>query len=454
VSTTVNRERLEELVGRERQTFASRHPESQKLFFDGSDVLLRGVPMSWMSEWAGGFPIFFDRAVGSSLTDIDGNTYTDFCLGDTGAMAGHAPAAVADAVDRRYRMGSTTMLPTADAAWVAAELGRRFGLEVWQFSLTATDANRWALRLARELTGRPYVLVFNHCYHGTVDEAGAMLGDDGSVIRRDGNVGPSVDPRLTTKVIEFNDVNALRGALDPRDVACVLTEPALTNVGIVLPEPGFHDALRQITTETDTLLVVDETQTQAAGPGGFTAAHKLRPDVLTIGKAIAGGIPIGAFGMTRDLTNRINGAALDLADEGAVGGTLAGNALSMAAARATLELVLTEEAFARMDSLAETLAMGIREVIDSHGLPWHVARVGARTEYRYCPTPPRTGAESAAAADEILDSYLHCFLLNRGVLTTPFHNMALISPATAPTDIGAYLSTFASAIDDVLSPSA
>jgi glutamate-1-semialdehyde 2,1-aminomutase len=449
-TTVIDRTRLAALIRREQATFAERNPRSRALFADAGKTLLGGVPMSWMSEWAGGFPLFFQEAQGSSLTDVDGHTYVDLCMGDTGAMAGHAPQPVADAVEGQYGRGSTAMLPTADAAWVGRELGRRFGLDVWQFSLTATDANRWVLRLARQITGRPKVLVFNRCYHGTVDEAVISLDELGRPRSRPGNVGPAVDPTTTTKVIEFNDVDALERALEPGHVACVLSEPVLTNIGIVLPEPGYHEALREATRRTGTLLVLDETQTQCTGPGGYVGAHGLNPDFLTIGKAIAGGIPIGAYGMRQEVADRVLAPGIDLGDTGAVGGTLAGNALSMAAARATLEHVLTEEAFARMSALAERLVGGVQEVLNTRRVPWHIVRLGARAEYRFCPTMPRNGSESAAAHDGQLDTYMHCYLMNRDVLTTPFHNMTLMSPATSRDDVDHHTEVFAAAVDELL----
>jgi glutamate-1-semialdehyde 2,1-aminomutase len=324
-------------------------------------------------------------------------------------------------------------------------MASRFGLPKWQFTLTATDANRFAIRLAREITGRSRILVFSYCYHGTVDETFIVVGPDGPV-SRDGNVGPPVDPTETTAVVEFNDTEALEEALDGEEIACVLTEPALTNIGIVLPEPGFHDALRELTRRTGTLLAIDETHTFSAGPGGYTAAHALEPDLLTIGKAIAGGVPAGAFGMSQEVADRIlEQAGADYEDTGGVGGTLAGNALSAAAIRATLDEVLTAEAFERMIELATRFTAGVQEVIDDRGLPWHVVQLGARAEYGFLPEPPRTGGEAAAGSDPELEEYLHLFLLNRGVLITPFHNMALMSPATEREDVDRHTEAFAEA---------
>jgi glutamate-1-semialdehyde 2,1-aminomutase len=343
------------------------------------------------------------------------------------------------------------MLPSEDAVAVGDELVRRFGLDAWQFALTATDANRWVLRMAREITGRPKVLVFSYCYHGTVDETFVVVDDDGRPRPRQGNVGPAVDPTVTTTVVEFNDLDALEQALAGGDVACVLAEPALTNIGIVLPEQGYHDALRALTRAAGTLLVIDETHTFSAGPGGYTRAHGLDPDMLTIGKAIGGGVPVAAYGMTAEVAARVMAApGADLEDVGGVGGTLAGNALSLAATRATLAEVLTDDAFERMIGLAERHEQAVREVIESRELPWHVVRLGARAEYRFRAEPPRTGGEAAAASDAELDAYVHLYLMNRGVLITPFHNMALMCPATSADDVDQHAEVFAAAADELL----
>jgi glutamate-1-semialdehyde 2,1-aminomutase len=445
----IDRQRLAGLLDRERRRFADEHPRSRELFAETSKTLLGGVPMSWMTKWAGGFPVFFEEAKGARVVDVDGLSYVDFCLGDTGAMAGHAPEPTARAVERQIRRGTTVMLPSEDAAWVGRELVRRFGMDAWQFALTATDANRWVLRIARQLTGRPKVLVFNHCYHGTVDESVIEL-EDGVPRSRPGNVGPPVDPTITTKVVEFNDLAALEQALAPGDVAAVLTEPALTNIGIVLPDPGYHEAMREITRRTGTLLIIDETHTMSTGPGGYTAAHGLDPDILTVGKAIAGGVPIGAYGLRRELADRIMAADVDLEDVGGIGGTLAGNALSLAAARATLGEVLTDEAFAHMIPLAERFTAGVQEVLDSRRMPWNIVQIGARAEYRFSPTPPRNGGESAAAHDGELDDYMHVYPMNRGVLITPFHNMALMCPVTSEQDVDRHSAVFAEAVDELI----
>ncbi|KRT61498.1 MAG: class III aminotransferase, glutamate-1-semialdehyde 2,1-aminomutase [Chloroflexi bacterium CSP1-4] len=435
-------------MAREERRFVAQHPRSRALHERARHSLPGGVPMNWMAKWAGPFPVFVESAQGASFRDVDGNAYVDFCLGDTGAMAGHSPAPTVAAVEAQLSRGITHMLPTEDAAAVGEELTRRFGLPLWQFTLTATDANRFSLRLARLVTGRPKVVVHDHCYHGTVDEGFAWLTPEGRVEARRGNLGPAVDPALTTKVVPFNDVEALERALAPRDVAVVMIEPALTNVGIVLPEPGYLDAVRELTRRTGTLLLIDETHTFCAGPGGYTRVHGLEPDILVIGKAIGGGIPVGTYGMTAALAERVaTRTTLEDADVGGIGGTLSGNALSLAAVRATLGEVLTDEAFARMIPLAERWERGVTEVIAANEAPWHVTRLGCRAEYHFRPTPPRTGAEQWAAGDFELERYLHLHALNRGILLTPFHNMALVCPATTEADVDRHTEAFAEAVE-------
>ena len=392
--------------------------------------------------------MYLAQAHGSEITCIDGVTHIDFALGDTGAMSGHSPAATAAAVQQRVAVdgGITTMLPTTQAEEVAAELTRRFGLPLWSFTLSATDANRWAIRLARLVTGRPKILVFSYCYHGSVDETFAVPGPDGVAVSRPGNVAPPVPLHETTRVVEFNDLDALAKELAHGDVAAVLTEPALTNIGIVAPEPGFLEGVRRLCDESGTLLMIDETHTISVGPGGATKAWGLRPDIFIIGKSIGGGIPSGAYGITEAVaacvTELANSGAADIVDVGGVGGTLAGNALSTAAMHATLTQVLTEDAFTRMIALCDDYCAGVQSAIDAYELPWSLTQLGARAEYRFTSPAPRTGSESAAAADDLLDEYAHLFLSNRGILITPFHNMALMGPDTTAEQVAEHTQVF------------
>ncbi len=443
-----DRSRLRERLALEEERFAADHPRSRALSERARAHWLSGVPMTWMVRWAGGFPLFVAEGSGARFRDVDGREYLDLCLGDTGAMTGHAPAAAVEAVTAQARRGMTFMLPTEDAVWLGEELARRFGLPYWQAALTATDANRFAIRLARHLTGRPKILVFHWCYHGTVDETFVTLRD-GAVEPRAGNLGPPVDPSATTRVVEFNDVPALEAALAEGDVACVLAEPVMTNIGIVHPEPGFHAALREATRKTGTLLILDETHTISAGPGGCTRAWGLSPDMLTIGKPIAGGVPAAVYGVSDEVARRLE-IRTEEADTGGIGGTLAGNALSLAAMRATLESVLTEEAYARTIPLARRFAEGVAGAIAELGLPWHVAQLGCRAEYWFRPTPPRNGSESAASIDPELDRYMHLTAMNRGILMTPFHSMALVSPATTEADIDFHTRVFRESLDLLL----
>jgi glutamate-1-semialdehyde 2,1-aminomutase len=438
----------------ERAQFVAANPTSKAAFAAGSH-LFGQVPMTWMNKWSGGFPLSFVEAKGNRIVDADGHELIDFALGDTGAMAGHSPEATVAAIERRVDAlgGITTMLPTPDAEWVAAELSRRFGMARWSFALSATDANRWALRLARLVTKRPKVLVFSYAYHGSVDETFIVVDADGQPRSRPGNVAPAVDPTETTRVVEFNDLEGLEGALAHGDVAAVLAEPALTNIGIVLPDPGYHDELRRLTRQAGALLMIDETHTFSAGPGGATAAWGLEPDVVTIGKSLGGGIPCGAYGIADALVGRIDAAVnegADIVDVGGVGGTLAGNALSTAAMRATLADVLTEDAFSHMIELATVFTGGVESTLAETGLEWSVTQLGARAEYRFCSPAPRNGGESAAASDDLLDEFMHLYLLNRGVLMTPFHNMALMCPTTSRADVDRHTELFAAAVATLL----
>jgi glutamate-1-semialdehyde 2,1-aminomutase len=442
----IDRQRLAHLHAQEEQRFIEQHPKSAAMAAEAKQHLLGGVPMAWMTRWPGSFPLFVEQASGARFTDVDGIEYIDLCLGDTGAMTGHALPTVADALYAQAQRGITTMLPSTDATWVANELSRRFGLPTWQMAMTATDANRFVLRFARALTGRTKVLVFDWCYHGSVDEALVTRGPNGETLPRASSVGPAVDPAHTTVVVPFNDVPALEAALATGEIACVLAEPALTNIGIVLPDPGYHDALRALTRKYGTLLIIDETHTICVGPGGATAAWNLEPDFFVIGKTIGGGMPAAAYGMSAAMSDQLTTLLYsDGIDVSGIGGTLTGNALALAAVRATLASSLTEADFTHTEPLAAAWAAGVADVIARHGLPWHVQQLGARAEYWFCP-PPRDGAAAAAAVDSELDAFMHLWAINRGILLTPFHNMALMSPFHTMADVDAHTAVFASAV--------
>jgi len=448
----ISREKLAQLNQREQQTFVSRNPKSQAAF-EKADHLFGKVPMTWMNKKAGGFPIYLDRAIGNRIWDIDGNEYIDFALGDTGAMAGHSEPHVVEAITRRVKDlgGLTTMLPTEDAEWVAKNLTERFGMAKWSFALTATDANRWAIRLVRAITGKPKILFNSYCYHGSVDESLIVVGPDGEGMSRPGNVGSPVDVTQTSRVAEFNDLAGLERQLKNGDVAAVLMEPALTNIGIVLPEPGYLKGVRELTRKYDTLLIIDETHTFSAGYGGMTKRDNLEPDVFVIGKAIAGGIPTGTYGLSAHLAEKIlSRTDLDLVDMGGVGGTLAGNPLQVAAMRATLEQVLTEDAFKYMIDLATVFTDGVNELFEKYELPWAINQLGTRAEYRFARPYPKNGTEAFNAADAELEDYLHVYLANRGIMLTPFHNMALMCPTTTLADVEKHNQVFEEAIKELV----
>jgi glutamate-1-semialdehyde 2,1-aminomutase len=450
MSNTLDRSKLETFLKHEQQRFYDTHPKSEGLYQRARKSLHGGVPMLWMMRWAGSFPLFVKEAKGAHFTDVDGHEYIDFCLGDTGAMTGHSPDATVQAIQEQIQKGLTLMLPYEDVIWVGEELQRRFKLPYWQFALSATDANRFALRMARLITGRQKILVFNYCYHGSVDETFITLDEEGTPISRPNNLGPQVDPRDTSKVIEFNDIGALETVLSSREVAAVLAEPVMTNVGIIHPKPGYHEALREMTRKYGTLLIIDETHTICTGPGGYSASFGLEPDFLTLGKPLAGGVPAAVYGFTEEVSQAFAAKlSLDDADVGGIGGTLAGNALSIAAMKATLQHVLTDEFYSKSIKLQEQFTAGVEGVIKEFDLPWIVKQLGNRSEYWFRPDPPKNGGEAHAAIDPELDRYMHLFALNRGILMTPFHNMALISAETTQIDVDYHTKIFREAVQSL-----
>lgn len=434
------------LLVQERQRFIAQHPQSQTLAAQASAHWLFGVPLHWMSDWSTPFALQVASAQGAHLTDVDGLDYVDFCLGDTGAMFGHAAPAVVRAVQQQVAKGCTTMFSGEDVAWVGAELTRRFGLPVWQSALSASDANRFLLRWVRAATGRHKLLVFNGCYHGTVDDVFVDLLD-GQPRQRSSLLGQVHDLTRHTVVVEFNDLPALEAALQAGDVACVLAEPVMTNIGMVLPQIGFWEAAQALIKQHGALLVFDETHTFSSGPGGYAKAHGLQPDAMVLGKPIAGGLPCAVYGMSAALAARAMQAKRDAPPgHSGIGTTLTANRLTLAAMRATLAEVATDAAFAHMIARCTEVAEGLRACIARHGLPWCVTQVGARCEFQFGATPPQNGTQAASLFDDPLEHLIHLALLNRGVLITPFHNMLLCSPATSADDVQRLLVAF----DEVL----
>ncbi len=438
----ISESRIEALRAREAEIFRQRRPKSAARIANGLDGYLDGVPMHWMRDWPTPFPIMVEQARGAVIRDIDGNRLDDFCLGDTGSMFGHSPPPVARAMRRQAGRGLTYMLPSEDAVVVGRLLKEIFGLPHWQIATTATDANRFALRVARAVTGRDRILVFNGCYHGAVEETMVRIVD-GRPVNRPGLAGEFRDLTERTKVVEFNDLRALEAALAARDVACVITEPVLTNCCMVLPDPGFHEGLRRLARETGTLLLIDETHTISTGLGGYTRVHDLDPDLFVLGKPVAGGVPASVWGMSEEVARRWR-AYRNANQPGysGMGTTLSGNPLQFAAMRATLEEVMTADNYAHMERLAARLEDGLAAAIRRHALPWHVARVGARVEFVCAPGPLRNGGEAEHAHKPELEAAIHVALVNRGALIAPFHNMMLVSPATTERQVDRLVKAF------------
>jgi glutamate-1-semialdehyde 2,1-aminomutase len=436
---TITEEAVASMLARERSLFLRRNPKSRELAEQSRLHWLDGVPMLWMADWQTPFPLFIKTASGVHLTDADGNSYVDFCLGDTGAMFGHSPQPIAAELRRQAGLGLTTMLPSPDAPVVGSLLAERFGLAFWQITATASDANRAVIRWARAVTGRDKILVFNGCYHGAVDETFVLL-ENGKSVPDSGLIGALRSQTDDTKVVEFNDIQALKDALAPQDVACVLAEPVMTNCGMVLPVDGFHDALREVTRETGTMLVIDETHCMSSGPGGYTGTYGLKPDAIVLGKPVAGGVPAAVYGISASTMERI-GRYLSSRPPGhsGIGTTLAGSALQLAMMRRVLQTYFTAKAFEPLLRLAERLETGIAKIIRKHKAPWHVVRVGARVEFMCTPNPPRNGGEALRMIKRPIDRAVHHHLLNRGLVITPFHNMMLVCPSTRKTHVDALI---------------
>lgn len=434
---------------REQASFYANMPKAHALSLQAQQHLLFGVPLHWMTDWSTPFSLYVKSAQGAHFQDVDGHDYVDFCLGDTGAMFGHAPDAVSKALIKQAQLGYTTMLPSEDAVWVAHELNRRFGLPYWQFAMSASDANRFVIRWARAATKRNKILIFNGCYHGTVDDVFVDL-IDGSPTQRDSLLGQVYDLTQFTKVVEFNDLTALDAALADGDVACVLAEPVMTNIGMVLPDADFWQQAQAIIRNAGTLLVIDETHTISTGVGGYTRAYGLNPDCLVLGKPIAGGVPCAVYGFSSEVAALAVAAKSNApAGHSGIGTTLTANMLAINAMRATLSEVMTDATYTTMFHLADKLAAGLRAAINQFNLPWCVTQVGARTEFQFTQTPPKNGTEAALILDSELEQIIHLYLLNRGVLITPFHNMLLVCPATTLKDIDLLLVVFTACLSEL-----
>ncbi|GGW28062.1 glutamate-1-semialdehyde 2,1-aminomutase [Gemmobacter lanyuensis] len=445
----IRRDRLYALRQREVAAYAAARPKTEAALKAGSQPFLDGVPMHWMKDWPMPFPMLVDQAKGARLTDLDGHEIDDFCLGDTGSMFGHSPAPVARAIRKQARHGLTYMLPTETALRAAALLTETFGDFRWQIATTATDANRFALRVARAVTGKPKVLVFNGCYHGTLDDTMVELRD-GQTAARAGLVGQVADLTKTATVVEFNDLAGVETALQSGDIAAILTEPVMTNSCMVLPEAGFHEGLRQLSRKYGALLIIDETHTISSGYGGYSRVHSLNPDIFVVGKCVAGGLPTAVWGLRPDVAERFAAYnATRAPGHSGMGTTLSANPLQFACLAATLSEVMTPKAYRHMEKGAERLSKGLRRSIDRHGAPWHVVRVGARVEFICAPGPLRNGAEAATAHQPQVESVLHTSLLNRGCLIAPFHNMMLVSPATTPRQIDRLIAAFDAILDEL-----
>jgi glutamate-1-semialdehyde 2,1-aminomutase len=442
-------DRLARLAEREARRFAASRPRSRAALDAGAAPFLDRVPMHWMKDWPMPFPLVVSRAEGARLEDVDGFGIDDFCLGDTGSMFGHSPAPVARAIRRQARRGLTYMLPTEDAFEAGRLLSERFGDFRWQIATTATDANRFALRVARAVTGRPKVLVFNGCYHGTVDDCMVAL-DAGRTVNRPGLVGQVTDLSTLATSVEFNDLAAVESALATGEIAAVLTEPVMTNSCMVLPQAGFHDGLRTLTRRHRALLIIDETHTISTGLGGYSRTHALSPDIFVAGKCVAGGMPAAVWGLSAEVAARFADYNETRAPgHSGMGTTLSANPMQFACLRATLEQVMTAKAYAHMEKGAARLEAGLAAAIARHGAPWHVVRVGARVEFICAPGPLRNGTEAAAAHQPRVESVIHTMLLNRGCLIAPFHNMMLVSPATKKRQIDHLIAAFDEALAEL-----
>lgn len=441
---------MAELKEREDSAFVAMRPRSQELWASGQVAMPNGVPMSWLRTSYDHPPLFIESAAGSHLRDVDGHEYADFNIADMSMFTGYGPAPVVEAVSRQIARGSHYLLPTEDSIWVAGELARRYGLPMWQFTLAATSANTEVIRIARASTGREKVLFFDGKYHGHFDDVLVEL-EDGRLVSEEAGLPRDITTR--TLVVPFNDLGALERVLAAREVCVVITEPALTNnVGLLMPDDAFHAGLRELTRSTGTLLAYDETHTQVVGPGGLTRRWELEPDFVTVGKSIAAGIPLGAYGMTADMADVLQrpGGRDDDKPQVAVGGTLFGNPVSMAAARAAMSEVLTEDAYAHSQALGSRLADGLSGVVAGSGLAWSTHRFWPRSGFSFSPEMPRTATEALEAFDVPLRKLMRVYLANRGVWDAIVGAGPTCSVAANDEDVDSYVAAFAGLVGELV----
>jgi glutamate-1-semialdehyde 2,1-aminomutase len=441
---------IDRLATREAEAFRKANPQSLALAQKAQANWFQGVPFHWMLDWPSPVPLVAASAQGATLTTVDGRTLDDFCLGDTASMFGHSPKPLADALAKQASEGLSYMLPTDKGAELGQMLHAMFGLARWQVTTTASEANRAVIRWCRGITGRKKILIFNGCYHGAVDDVFVDLRG-GTATNRPSLIGQVADILPTTTVIEFNDVAALERELTKGDIACVLAEPVMTNVGMVRDAPGYLATLRELCDQTGTVLVFDETHTISSGYGGHSNAYGPRPDIMVIGKSIGGGVPCAVYGFSEEIAGRMSRVnAARPAGHSGIGTTLSANALAITAMHAMVGQVISRDAYAHMLGLAQRLVTGITGVIESHNLPWHVTNVGARVEFVCAPNPPINGNEARAVMHPQLEAALHLYLSNRGILLAPFHNMMLLSPATGAEQVDRLIHTLDGAVTELL----
>ncbi len=441
---------IDRIGAREGETFRTANPKSLALAKRAEASWFQGVPFHWMLDWPSPAPLVAEKALGATLTTVDGRALDDFCLGETASMFGHSPPALVNALAEQAGQGLSYMLPTYKTAELGEMLSAMFGLPFWQVTTTASEANRAVIRWCRAITERRKILVFNGCYHGAVDDVFVDLRG-GLPVMRGSLVGQVHDLRDSSVVIEFNDEAALEQALSSGDIACVLAEPVMTNIGMVRDAPGYLQKLRQLCTHAGTLLVFDETHTISSGYGGHSNAYGPTADIMVIGKSIGGGVPCAVYGFTGKVATemaRVN-AARPTGHSG-IGTTLSAGALSISAMHAMLGQVITQKAYAHMLSMADRLCNGLQAIIARHGLQWHISAVGARVEFVCGAEPAANGSQAKALMHAKLEAVLHLYLLNRGILLAPFHNMMLLSPVTSEQQVDRLLHELGNVVAELL----